>query len=890
MRPRLPSSWLPAAAITFLALLAACDSGETSTPTAGPTSLATATPTATTFAPPGIESLDLREGCHLFDEGHILPASAGAPVSVRLRPSACGADALADIEAVGGRLLVEWEVVGVEGVAAAQGAFDRSGSGEWVAEVTFPAPGTWRAPEALGIGRFIDVGWADYALAPPTDGLPLPATPQRVVLLDADAASSEMRWAAEQGGIGWLARPERVVFVQAREGGRWLVTGDVATDEVEPLFEVGPFAIIAPAPDGRAVAVGWGTPNGERELRVVTATGDVTQVDDSSLSHIALTWSPDSGTLLASGESLWVLEPNGAVRGELPITGPGAPIVTWAPDSSFALLTSFTQRSARLERLDPETATVDLVGEFAIQGLNDVAISPDVSQLAVAWREDDTLTVSVAALDGVGEPAVRAGVVQSFDETDLWSAGLTWSPDGRSVALTTTHFPVGSGGEARSTVRILDPASGVARTVATAADFYSTYRPLAWTEGGGPLLAVRFPCTACEPGTASVDAVDIATGGVIASFEDSGYLRATLDGRAHLLSTPAGIVVTGGRDPGTLVAPGAFALFAPAPVSPVSGRYALLEGSASGHRVMAARPDGSEMATLARFGLDQGVTAMVDADTVITRGDGEWVRRELASRASEAYTASSDAPEKTAFVLSPLKRLALDLDPAGFAVLDVDAPEAAPVHAHRAYPTSTAGLPAWSPDETRVAFGAESEVGVVDLQTGAASTFTLEDMGIEVEGLERLWALEWTADGAAIEFATASALWRLDPATGDARRVADAPRPGGFTQGTILERSPDGEVLVAATRFGAFALDEDGAWRMIARGGAPVASGSLAWSPDSSAVAYSAIEAPHDTPLGIFVAPVDGSGAYRLVLPGVGRVLGWLPDGRIAWTSTSGGV
>src|SRR5690606_3339391 len=146
-------------------------------------------------------------------------------------------------------------------------------------------------------------------------------------------------------------------------------------------------------------------------------------------------------------------------------------------------------------------------------------------------------------------------------------------------------------------------ATGAVRTVGLAPDYYSTHRRLAWTEGGGPLFAVRFPCTGCGPGTAAVDAIDIATGEVITSFEDSGYVRATLDGRAHLLSTPAGIVLTAGRDPGTVVAPGAFALFAQAPASPVSGRYALLEGSASGHRVMAARQDGSGMGTLVRFGL-----------------------------------------------------------------------------------------------------------------------------------------------------------------------------------------------------------------------------------------------------------------------------------------------
>lgn len=41
---------------------------------------------------------------------------------------------------------------------------------------------------------------------------------------------------------------------------------------------------------------------------------------------------------------------------------------------------------------------------------------------------------------------------------------------------------------------------------------------------------------------------------------------------------------------------------------------------------------------------------------------------------------------------------------------------------------------------------------------------------------------------------------------------------------------------------------------------------------------------------GIIVAPLDGSGAYRLVAPGAGGVLGWLTDGRILWTSVTGGT
>src|SRR5690606_31029149 len=100
-------------------------------------------------------------------------------------------------------------------------------------------------------------------------------------------------------------------------------------------------------------------------------------------------------------------------------------------------------------------------------------------------------------------------------------------------------------------------------------------------------------------------------------------------------------------------------------------------------------------------------------------------------------------------------------------------------------------------------------------------------------------ALAWTADGA-IEFATSRALWRLDTATRTASRVTDAPRPGGFTQGTALAFLPDGAGLVAATRFGVFSHEEDGTWRVLSSAGLPVVGGALHWAPDGSALVFAA--------------------------------------------------
>ncbi len=81
---------------------------------------------------------------------------------------------------------------------------------------------------------------------------------------------------------------------------------------------------------------------------------------------------------------------------------------------------------------------------------------------------------------------------------------------------------------------------------------------------------------------------------------------------------------------------------------------------------------------------------------------------------------------------------------------------------------------------------------------------------------------------------------------------------------------------------------EDGSWRQLSAIGLPVVRGSLHWAPDGSSVAFAG--ASGHTPQGIIVAPLDDSGAYRLVASGAGRVLGWLTDGRLVWVSATGGV
>ena len=129
-------------------------------------------------------------------------------------------------------------------------------------------------------------------------------------------------------------------------------------------------------------------------------------------------------------------------------------------------------------------------------------------------------------------------------------------------------------------------------------------------------------------------------------------------------------------------------------------------------------------------------------------------------------------------------------------------------------------------------------IGVFDLEAGGGHGFELDALGLGLHSddpLNRLRALTWTPDGA-IEFAAAGALWRLDVDAGTATKVVDAPWPGGFTQGTILAYSPNGETLVTGTQFGVFALGEAG-WKQISAIGLRAFDGALRWATDSAAVA-----------------------------------------------------
>ncbi|MDA1062102.1 MAG: hypothetical protein O2895_04235, partial [Chloroflexi bacterium] len=774
-------------------------------------------------------------------------------------------------------------------------------SGRWVTSLTFPERGTWYSgPE---IGLFLEVFDAELGLVERGRDLPLSAAPKTVAVLDGAATEVLRTFAAEQGGIGLLSDPDRVVFVQSRDGARWLVTGDVATGEVAPLFEVGPFANVVAAPDGRAVAVEWGRPaTGVRELRIVTAAGDVNAVEDGAISHITLAWAPDSSTLVAAGDSLWILDPDGGVREEFVLSGKYDQLF-WSPKSDFVLLRS----GARIDRyyVEDRLLTGDLLQSFPMS-ISHIAISPAARLIALLWFDEieSSTHVSVMPTTRLVGTRIEDEVVATLEQSEdryFTGGALSWSSDGRLLTLGGLGLALdGSAPGPGSQLAVLDPETGDLRVVARAPDFYALYdRGPYWSADGSTLFAERFNCDACEPSSSSVDVIDVARSEVVASFEGAGFLGMTAGGTAALVSAPDGLLRVDAQARAELLVPFAGGIsFGPGAVG-LTGRdgdslIAVQLGLGSGNQIFAARPDGSEVTALGVLDLEEGPHALLDAATAVVRTPDAlgWERRGLRDGTSARYLGSSNSPEKFAFALSPSGTLALDMDHEGFAVLDATDPAAAAILPRRSYPSGTFPLYAWSPDEREVAVADDRVISIVDVATGDDRVFELDPIARDVhrdQPFQGLWAITWTPAGA-VEYAATSGLWRLDVDAGAAAQVAEGPRPGGFTQGTVLAYSPDGQTLAAATQFGIFVLGEEGAWRELSQLGIGIGSGSgaLHWAPDSSAVVFVA-QAAH-VPEGVIVAPLDGSGAYRLVAAGAVRLLDWLADGRIVWASVTGGV
>ena len=895
-----------------LATLLACTSGsddQTATPTPEATPTAEAPPTATVSptGPVEVATLDLPDGCHLFDEGWTeRPVHAGEPTLISLSPTACAARALEDLAATA--LGVEWIALGFDADVVAARLRPNPDNGRWEATVTFPAPGRWVADRRVGIGDTYEVFTAGPILAAPASTLPLPAAPKTIAVLDGAATEVLRTFEGDFGGIGLLRYPDRVLYIGTRDGDTWLLAGDVATGEVEALLRVGRFPHVVAAPDGSAVVVQTRDAAGRFRVHLLTAEGRLVEIDERALNGYAISWAPDSRTLTISGDSFWVLAPDGSVRLREPLAEGERHSPVWAPDAAYLLV----HDGDYYRRLDPLSLDEERLASASDVPVQTITFDPDFERVAVTWRDDLALNVSVLPVDEFLGPSsaprgIEDGVVATFQQPENAISGfgaVQWSPDGRRLALVTPHTLEGvdqlPGGTAIWTI---EAGTGATRRVAVTPDFYATHRDTPrWSADSATLYALRYDCTGCEPGSSAVDVIDVATGRTIATHDPAGLLGLTADGDAVLLTTPQGLLRTNGR--ATEVLYDAFRgglTFGPdaAVLADPSGPplIAVQLGVGHGVQLLAARPDGTDRSTLAVLAFGAAPVALLDPATLVLRGGDGWIRRHLASAVDEPYPITSDALEKYDFTVSPSGRLAVDRDAEGFAILDATSPPTPPIVDRRPYPGDVRGIPAWSPDERHLAFHDTGAISVLDLATGDDQRFDAVSLpALAALGLrENLWSITWTPTGDLL-FAASSALWLIDLDANTATKVAPAPDPGGFTQGAVLAFSPDGRTLVAATGFGVFALDaaaltSEGTltWRQLTDLGVDAFGGALHWSPDSTAVALTAVSGGYN-PEGILVVPLDGSGAYRFVAPGAVTLLDWLPDGRIIWTTTTGGL
>lgn len=910
MRSPLPPPLL-AAALGAALLLAACTSTSEGTPTTeAPSPTATPTPEATRTPPPALPGgtvlladLDLPDGCsRVFDSGFWeRPFIEGIPIDLAVGVSPCGARALAGVSA----LAVRWAPRGFDAPTVSATLRPRA-DGHWTGVVTFPERGTWLAADRSGgFLSFFDIQAADGGgLLDSPPGLPLPAIPRMVAVLDAGGTQLIGEFSADFGGIGLIRNPDRLVSVHPGDEGRRVLAANLETGAIEELLRAEDFVDVVAAPDGSAVAVTWSPRASATQIVAIVdaTTGDSTRLEDSSGSRPQLAWAPDSSALLMAGDRLRLIAPDGALLVDRDLPDGESPPVTWSPDSSYALLRFFTGGD-RLERLDLDSLEIEPVFRGAgVRLFRPPAIAPVSGRIAIAWvsgtpGDGQPIHVSILA-DTATSARLEDHVVASVELAGSFAefGGLSWSPDERSLAFMASGVVIGDaaprtvpGSEpsSGSIVGVLDLASGAVRQVADSDEFYATFvsAPV-WSSDGRTLFALRFPCSGCGPPSSAVDVIDVASGRILRAFEDTAYLGPTADGRAQLLGTAAGLLRADGRGSSDL-------LVATNASRPFGGSYARLDDrlvavalAAPIRQILAANADG---AGFERLGVPTSdVAALLDANHAIVRDHDGWARQALDDGTLEPYAASGGTPEKLAFILSPSGALALDVDYESFAILDAARPEAVAVVPRRPTTGALTPTPAWSPDERQVAFAGDGTIAIFGLERGDERTFDLADLGVDLDPddpIDHLWSMTWSPDGALL-FATLRSLWSLDVDTGTATELAAAPTPGAFFAGTLLVHSPNGDTLAAATEHGVFVLESSGTWREIAAIGISQTGGSLRWSPDGDAVAYSA---SHDlAPSGLIVAATDGSGAYSLVgAPSLVRVLDWLADGRIVWVATA---
>ena len=921
--------WRWVGGITLLvavALLARwCSSGDAGAPGAEPSATLTPRATASPQATPDearlvpLAEIDVPDGCLLFSDILISPEygtaiRAADQLDVRLRATGCGMTAFSSIDE-NDQLVLEWRSEDDPTLTAEVTLRYDAGVNEWVGTTRFTEPGVWVAGETTGSARQVLVEWGDYGTQP-TMYWNLEGIPRHLWVLTGDG-EWERRWTAARSGLAWLRDPDRVVFVQQRGGTNVLMLGDVEGDSIEPLFEVGSLenelrvglsgafdpldqnlaASIEGAPDGRAAVVWW-KDGVHVQSRLISASGRVSVLELGTPRMTSFAWSPTSELLLAlTNDELLALSPGGGVRARRSLETLPQPTVLWAPDGSYALAVYSQGPMSRIERFDPRTLAFETVfdGDVRLTGDGAASISSD-GRLALSWWNSDVggaVTIGVVGTDALvgAEPLTHAiGTIETNGAASDFG-GLSWSPIGDSVAFAGAGLVLTEGlAPALSAVGLIEVASGKVRELAVSEGRYTAdHDGLIWAMDGAVILARWQPCLNCPSTAQNWDAVDVRAGELVGEIEvwagtGVGWpLGTTLSLNGLEVLDSAGETL-GALDPadarllGVTHARSADGDRIVAPLSPGAGTHLYATGG-----------DAHELTALGNFDAKVEIVSMLGTEYAVVRGDEGWVRVTLADGAETPYVASEIGGEGAAFAAAPSGRLALSMDDGGFTLLDAAAPESEVLTGRQAWPDGLGerrGAISWSADESRIVLAGTEAVAVIDVGSGTAAVYPVDstDVGLNPNDQSgQPLVASWGVDGTSVLFATREALWQLDVETGQASLIASAPRPGGFTSGTVLSAAPDGSAMAVGTAFGLFVPETGGEWRLVSRIGMPAIGGELYWSEDASRLAYAGATAS-GRPYGVVEVAV-AEGQPRLITFGVvaQQVLGWLEGGRIAY-------
>src|SRR6266498_1790110 len=215
------------------------------------------------------------------------------------------------------------------------------------------------------------------------------------------------------------------------------VTGNVVTGNGVELPVAHPVSDFAWSPDGMDLAYAT---HGHVQV-VGVATGGSREIM-SRTGHCSLAWSPDGSRIsVAHDGMLELIDPEGGNRSTL-VELPGIIAQpTWSPDGErIAFQVVSDERSLYVIDRDGSDLT-ELLGPAPhdSMGFFDPAWSPDGSRIAyiasTQWTERGLQRLRVEVVDADGSnptELVDAGICGCI----TFTPGLTWSPDGASMALT----------------------------------------------------------------------------------------------------------------------------------------------------------------------------------------------------------------------------------------------------------------------------------------------------------------------------------------------------------------------------------------------------------------------------------------------------------------------